>query len=279
MFSVPVSAHRLTTWANHYNVNNSNTTYSFAFNNSAHINGNNVRYAWQNTTAKNKFNSSLTNSFEDIWGNMISGTEVSKGNEHVIIEYDPYTTSSNAAARAILIGYDSEQHIVPGEGHAKIIYYQPANTYTETTKTHIAGHELGHLWGITDLYDLQNENNPRNNFNSIYAQPYDIPTATRHDKNALRIGLNDLWYEPVNEEPWWYQPSPGIWIQRGDVDSDGSITASDSRLVIRYSSQLEQLNELQCKVADVNGDSVVNAVDSRLILQYSSQMITTFPAD
>lgn len=56
----------------------------------------------------------------------------------------------------------------------------------------------------------------------------------------------------------------------GDVDFDGKVTAADSRLALRFSSQLELLTKLQLVFADVNYDDVVTAADSRLILQMAS---------
>lgn len=95
----------------------------------------------------------------------------------------------------------------------------------------------------------------------------------------MRICLNNLWYEPVKEEAWYYQPTPGVWYQRGDIDNNGSITAADARLVLRFSSQLETPTDIQRLMSDVNGDGQITAADSQLVLQYSSKAITKFPAD
>ena len=53
----------------------------------------------------------------------------------------------------------------------------------------------------------------------------------------------------------------------GDVDGDGSITHTDSQLVLEHEASLRQLSPAQLARADVNGDGVVNSIDAQLILQ------------
>lgn len=61
------------------------------------------------------------------------------------------------------------------------------------------------------------------------------------------------------------------------VDGNGTITAADSRLVLRYSSKTETPTNRQYALADVDGDAQVTAADSRYILRYSSCLITKMP--
>lgn len=56
----------------------------------------------------------------------------------------------------------------------------------------------------------------------------------------------------------------------GDVDFDGVITAADSRLVLRYSSQLETPNNVARVLSDIDNDNYITAADSRLVLQMAS---------
>lgn len=58
----------------------------------------------------------------------------------------------------------------------------------------------------------------------------------------------------------------------GDVDFNGSITAADSRLVLRFSSQQESFSALQKALADVNNDGVITSADSRLILRMAANL-------
>ncbi len=55
----------------------------------------------------------------------------------------------------------------------------------------------------------------------------------------------------------------------GDVDADGTISATDARLALRASVNLEQLTANQTKAADADKDGTVAAADARLILRAS----------
>lgn len=59
---------------------------------------------------------------------------------------------------------------------------------------------------------------------------------------------------------------------RGDVDSDGRITASDARLALRFSAKLQQSTQSQKKNADMNDDGRITAADARLILRMAARL-------
>lgn len=65
----------------------------------------------------------------------------------------------------------------------------------------------------------------------------------------------------------------------GDVDADLTVVAADSRLALRYATNLESFDEYQKFVADVDGDGSVTSEDSRLILRYATGAEDYFPAD
>ena len=58
-------------------------------------------------------------------------------------------------------------------------------------------------------------------------------------------------------------------ISYGDVDFDGDVDASDARLALRISVNLETVTKEVKVVADVDGKPGVTASDARLILRYS----------
>ncbi len=64
--------------------------------------------------------------------------------------------------------------------------------------------------------------------------------------------------------------------QLGDVNEDGTITAADGRLALRYSSQLETPTAMQFVLADTNGDALVTAADAREIMNYSAGTLNKF---
>lgn len=56
---------------------------------------------------------------------------------------------------------------------------------------------------------------------------------------------------------------------KGDLDGDNEITASDARIVLRFSVNLEKLSTTKKKNADMDGNGSVDASDARLILRIS----------
>lgn len=62
----------------------------------------------------------------------------------------------------------------------------------------------------------------------------------------------------------------------GDVNSDGKVTATDSRLALRASALLDTLEGAAFHAADVNGDGRVTANDARSILRYSAKITSGF---
>ena len=59
----------------------------------------------------------------------------------------------------------------------------------------------------------------------------------------------------------------------GDANLDGSITAADSRKVLRWSANLETYSDLQEALCDVDYSDSIEAEDARLILQMSANLI------
>ena len=55
-------------------------------------------------------------------------------------------------------------------------------------------------------------------------------------------------------------------IVKGDLNFDGTVSAADSRLALRFAVELENPTTLQRSVGDVNGDGKINSADAREIL-------------
>ena len=62
-------------------------------------------------------------------------------------------------------------------------------------------------------------------------------------------------------------------VHLGDVDSNGQITASDARLILRYSAKLEKFTDTQILSSDINADGKVTASDARLLLRYVAGLV------
>ncbi len=95
------------------------------------------------------------------------------------------------------------------------------------------------------------------------------PVYVRAEEESYPTGL--IWddWETIedNFDVSWFAES-----RIGDVDGDSRIKASDARLCLRASAQLEELSFAQQNAADVNSDDVVNSMDARLILRASAEI-------
>ncbi len=276
MLPVWTFAHSLYVWKNQYPASLANSIYSFGFIYTKHVNGNNVEYFWQNSTTKTYFNAAVTNAFSISWSNLITGTEVSNQSSSIVtIIYDPIFQPENAAAVTTnyLDNGTTHHYSISDAQKPSIKFYRDSKDYSTDDKRILAAHELGHLWGLDDLY------NYNTNLDSIYSHSYDFYHATRHDRNAMRIALENYWFNPGTNTVWYYQYSPGNFNMRGDIDQDNIVCSADSRLALRYSVGLETFTDLQETVADVDGNGQITAEDARLILQYATSTITQFPTD
>ena len=84
---------------------------------------------------------------------------------------------------------------------------------------------------------------------------------------------------PTREEDdvgygWWKQEEQPMRLPigdcfRGDADRDGTVSAADARLALRYSVGLEWMHEKVIRLCDLDGDGGVSAADARLILRTS----------
>ena len=200
--SVTVSAHSMDSWSKKYTRNNAGGEYQFAFSkNTLHINGNTVTYYWENPSVKNKLLNALNNAIT-AWDGLINAKEVPAEQALVEIKYDPDNTNQDIAAYALRQG-GNNGHLSTNSIKSEITFTKAYN-YEEQDKIMVMAHELGHLWSIDDLY----YNNK--NLDSIYSNSYRFTKATRHDKNAMRIALDNPWFENA-DGTMKYQKSPGVW--------------------------------------------------------------------
>lgn len=58
----------------------------------------------------------------------------------------------------------------------------------------------------------------------------------------------------------------------GDVDRNGLVTASDARLILRYSALLQSFDAEQKNLADINSDGRITAADARLALRIAAKL-------
>lgn len=187
-----VSAHNIVPWATKYPGPSARGEYEFGFWNSGyHIDGSVVNYYWGSTAAKTNFGTALTDGISD-WGGLISGSEKTTATgSHMKINYDPYLTHNNKAVDGLYQSGTSGDGHLSLNGGATLSFGNIASS-TAGYKKHVAAHELGHAWRLMDL-------SPDNVLYDSIFRKYNTPySPTRHDKNAMRIGLNNLRFETAN---------------------------------------------------------------------------------
>ena len=92
----------------------------------------------------------------------------------------------------------------------------------------------------------------RSNFNEDLTFAPDAVTV----KNALKFTCGDEY----------------TVILKGDVNSDGGITAADARIILRMSAKLETPDEVQKSAADINSDGKVTSSEARTVLRFSAKL-------
>lgn len=106
---LPVSAHSLTTWAEHYTPEKAGKAYHFAINDRYHIDGNVVRYFWADKETETLFLDALYRGCSK-WHGLISVLEMSSPEEsHMKIAYDPDPTNNISYVQG-LTGGDNHYH-------------------------------------------------------------------------------------------------------------------------------------------------------------------------
>lgn len=61
-------------------------------------------------------------------------------------------------------------------------------------------------------------------------------------------------------------------ILKGDVNSDGRITASDARTILRIAARLETPGETVTDSADINSDGRITSAEARSVLRFSARL-------
>lgn len=61
-------------------------------------------------------------------------------------------------------------------------------------------------------------------------------------------------------------------LERGDIDGDGNVNATDARLALRFAAKLDSGTPEQILAADVDGSGGVDSVDARYILRYAAKL-------
>ena len=273
IYAIPCFSHNMQTWAEKYGIQRANMNH-FALHDERHIDGNKVYYRFSNSSSRTAYETAVASAINS-WCGIISGEEASSlYAAHVKLIYKSTVSPDGySGLTAIEPKTSTNYHIRKNRisKDATITFYYHQNENRKMT----AAHELGHLWGIEDLYNFWGSFLSTVSIYGGSASSFSAPT--RSDRNALRIGAKDFWFE--TDAVWFYHKDATHKYLRADVDQDGSITSADARLVLRYSVLLETPTDLQKKLADVDGDGEITSADAREVNRYSVGLILKFPAD
>lgn len=275
--SFSVSAHDLTPWVNHYPPNMAGGNYQFAFGNVYHMQSSTIKYYWTTSAAKTHFQSAM-NDVHTMWGKKINPVETSSSTTaHLKITYNPDTTG-NRAYITLLVG--SEKHYAIGGNGTGKVFPEVVMTYGNANDSYLSqpaekrftmAHELGHAFGITDLYGYSAS------LDSMYSHR-GFTEATRHDKNAMNIALGNPWF--INwDDKIYNQNSPGNWSyyrKLGDANNDGSVSMKDIMLMQNHVAHTITLTDVDFIAADVNLDGTVGMKDILMVQNYIAGVINNF---
>jgi hypothetical protein len=149
---------------------------------------------------------------------------------------------------------------------------------------HYAFYGTHNLIEVTIPYQVKQIGENAFNGNTIYTI-FGYSGSVAHgyatDKNIRFVSLGESPVEPSNpnENPTPDTPSdnPHEQLEKGDVDDDNVINATDALLALQVAVGKKQITLPQQIAADVNGDGKLDAVDALLILQYAVGKIKEFP--
>lgn len=207
-----VCAHSLTPWSKIYTKQKAGGNYHFAISDAYHVNGNTVNYYWDNSTTKKYFDSSIKGGIS-MWDGIIKIKETDEKNAQLKITYNPDMTKNMIAY--VNCTTPSLGHYSSNGVRAELVVSDIRNS-KQFHKNSVFGHELGHVWGMDDLYDVNT------NLASIYSKGDTYPKATQGDRNGMYICLNKPWYYASGpDRRAKYQKAPGVWAKNETLVIDG----------------------------------------------------------
>ena len=212
--SFNTNAHCLTPWHVAYPSSDADDTNSFGIGDFYHIKGRTAYYSWENSTTKGYFETALTEA-TNAWGGMIDNIE----NDTLAcytVSYNPNAAGGYAAY--VVNSGPSYGHYEAGGASSQLVICNILN-YSSESKRKVLTHELGHLWGIDDLYTYNSS------LQSIYSNAYIFNAPTRHDKNAMFIGQDRPWYYD-SDNNLKFLKQPNVFASNEWVYSVGFVPAA-----------------------------------------------------
>lgn len=178
--------------------------------------------------------------------------------------------SPYAAPRFLAIENVSMTFFITNTGRASIVYSVSSspNSGTVIIKTYIEKRTAGIFWRRLNISKTNNEWTERTTKSyytgSHYVDVSDdgtyratVKVTASNGDTATKTAIFDHYKS----------------ILLGDVNFDGKVTASDARLVLRYSAKLISFSSAQKSRSDLNFDNRITSSDARMVLRVSAGLI------
>lgn len=133
-------------------------------------------------------------------------------------------------------------------------------------KTYIERKILGVFWSKVDLGDGKTE--WTDSSTSTYTSKTHSVTVRENGTYRATMVIYVDGDSITKTAEFEYKKSKSL----GDVNFDGSVTASDARLILRHAASLYRFSSSQKERADMNGDGKINATDARLALRKAANI-------
>jgi len=157
---------------------------------------------------------------------------------------------------------------VSADGQANIQYsvFLKSNAGPVIVKTYIEKKSLGLFWIRVDTGTKDNEWTDRFNKKFFVGSHTLQLTESGTYRATIEVYVGS---DIMKKHTEFKYDANGL---KGDVDSNGRITAADARLVLRFAAKLQKYTQTQAKISDMNDDGRITSADARLILRISAQL-------
>jgi glucan-binding YG repeat protein len=219
LFTSQAHAGDLSTWGSYFSHTQSVVnTYRFAlyrpFSDGRvfHVEGNTITYCYGDTVASTRLGTTIPTQAQSRWKNYLTFSKTSLANANVIIGYEqfaPLAVSPGSLASTAFGSNDADTNGVIYKNGCIVMTFYASSTVnlSDATLSSTFAHEMGHVAGLADVYDLSLSAN-RVSMNIMYSE--NTNSASVYDLNGLYITRHNPWYRSIAGGPWSRWNSPGV---------------------------------------------------------------------
>ena len=277
------NAYTIADWANYFNEGNIELYKFYLTGDKRIIDGNTVYYHFANNTVIDEYQTAVSDGIAS-WRGLINGVEESSVlSAHISVSYKNTVKPDGTLGETHIIpptgnNYSIGRYVYPKNAVIKFYRSEKFRPSESEQKKAIAAHEFGHLWGIGDAYNTYYANFLQGK-TLYYHYDGQVTEPKMSDRNAIRIGTNNLWMETSAAWIRFFEPNEDNAFSRGDVNQNNFVQSNDAQLVLQFVARQITLNNRALILADVDGNGTIQSADARLILRYAAHLISQFPAD